>query len=64
MFRTVTDERYIDGGRVCCPVRVRDVDVELCAGCRWATSVDLDGERPVVRCQPERPPVWLTRPWL
>lgn len=64
MFRLSSDEHFIDAGRVHCPLRARDVDFDMCAGCRWATGVDLQAKSPVVHCRPERPPLWLTRPWL
>jgi hypothetical protein len=63
-FRHPSDEHYIDQGHVFCPVRERDVDFDLCAGCRWATDIDLTSRLPVVRCRPTRFPSWLGRPWL
>jgi hypothetical protein len=64
MFRHATDEHFIDQGSVYCPLRKRDVELDLCAGCRWATDIDLQAKNPVVRCRPESPPQWLIRPWL
>ena len=64
MFRPSPDEHLIDDGRVFCPVRGRDVEFDLCAGCEWETSVDLKAKPPVVRCRPEATPTWFTRPWL
>jgi hypothetical protein len=64
MFRSKPDEHLIDEGRVYCPVRKRDVEFDLCAGCTWTTSLDLKAHAPVVRCPPEPSPVWLIRPWL
>jgi hypothetical protein len=68
MFRPHSEEHLIDEGRVFCPVRKRDVEFDLCAGCRWTTSIDLKGSAPtyapVVRCRPESTPVWVVRPWL
>ena len=68
MFRRLPDEHLIDDGRVYCPVRKRDVEFDLCAGCHWVTSIDLKGNTPanapVVRCRPESTPVWVVRPWL
>jgi hypothetical protein len=64
MFRRASDEHFIDHGSVYCPVRKHDVEFDLCAGCRWATGIDLRAKNPVVRCRPESPPQWLVRPWL
>lgn len=64
MFRRIADEHIIDEGKVYCPVRKRDVEFDLCAGCGWTTQIDLKANPPVVRCQPESPPGWLIRPWL
>jgi hypothetical protein len=64
MFRRTADEHLIDQGKVHCPVRKRDVEFDLCAGCRWTTSIDLHAKQPVVRCQPESMPSWIIRPWL
>ena len=64
MFRRVADEHLIDEGKVYCPLRSRDVEFDLCAGCRWTTSIDLTAKAPVVRCRPDTMPQWLVRPWL
>lgn len=64
MFPRIPDQYVIDHGRVNCPVRGRDVDFDLCAGCRWANGIDLAATPAVVRCRPERQPIWLFRPWL
>ena len=44
-------EHFVDGGRVGCPVRGTDVDVEACMACGQAASVDLNANPPVVRCR-------------
>jgi len=64
MFRLHPDEHFIEQGRVYCPVRARDVDFDICARCRWARGIDLKSNPPVVRCYPERAPLWLIPPWL
>ncbi len=68
MFRgtsgRTSDEHLIDDGRVFCPVRGQDVEFDFCAGCEWATGIDLRAEPPVVRCRPQRSPVWIMHPWL
>jgi hypothetical protein len=64
MFRPKPQEHFIDDGHVYCPLRKRDVEFDLCAGCRWTKSIDLNANPPVVRCEPESAPGWLIRPWL
>ena len=64
LFRHPSDEHFIDNGHVYCPMRDHDVELDVCAGCRWATGIDLKAKLPVVRCQPTRRPGWLGRPWL
>jgi hypothetical protein len=64
MFRRANDEHFIDNGSVYCSVHKRDVELDLCAGCRWMTQIDLDAKNPVVRCRPELPPQWIVRSWL
>jgi hypothetical protein len=53
IFSSRRERRVIDAGRVCCPLRRRDVEVDLCAGCGWARAIDVDGEAPSVRCTAE-----------
>jgi hypothetical protein len=64
MFRRLAEQHFIDRGRVHCPLRRRDVEFDVCAGCRWASGIDLEATPPVVQCRPEQHPVWLFRPWL
>ena len=51
-FRPAGYEHYVDRGCVSCPRRGRDVEVDLCAGCQWMTSIDLEAKPPFVRCRP------------
>ena len=51
-FWTRGDEHFIEAGRAYCPLQRRDVDIDLCAGCRWITSVDLKATQPILRCNP------------
>jgi hypothetical protein len=45
-------ERYlIDDGRVFCPVRGHDIEVDLCAGCRLLAELKPDATPPFVRCR-------------
>ena len=53
IFSPRRERRVIDDGRVACPLRRRDVEVDLCAGCGWARAIDVDGEAPSVRCTAE-----------
>jgi hypothetical protein len=53
VFSPRREHRVIDAGRVCCPLRRRDVEVDLCAGCGWARAIDVEGEAPSVRCTAE-----------
>lgn len=57
MFRrlgTTRDRRLIAQGRVSCPLRERDTEVDLCLQCGWAREVSLRAEAPFVRCRPPR----------
>lgn len=55
-FRRVIEEHVIDDGRVGCPMRKCDVDIESCAACGCAISIDFDARPPVVRCRPPSVP--------
>ena len=63
LIRPVALPRYVDAGRVQCPLRGREVDVDLCAGCASLTEIDLQAEPPFLRCRPEPTPLWLLRSW-
>ena len=47
------ERRLIDEGRVRCPLRKREVEVDLCAACGWARGMDAQAEVPFVRCRAE-----------
>jgi len=64
LFRRPLDRRYVDAGRVCCPLRERDVEVDQCAACRWALEVNQESGIPFVRCRPERVPPGSARTWI
>ena len=53
LFRA-EDRLVIQAGRVWCPVRERDTDLETCLKCDWVREVDLDATHPFVRCRPPR----------
>jgi hypothetical protein len=53
IFSPRRERRVIDAGRVSCPLRRRDVEVDLCAGCGWARAIDVEGVAPSVRCTAE-----------
>lgn len=61
LFDRPTHEHFVDNGKVWCPVRGRDVELDLCAGCRSLEAIELDGEHPLVRCEPAAPRAWLLR---
>jgi len=61
LFDRPSTDHFIDQGKVWCPVRGRDVDFDLCAGCHSLDEIELDGERPHVRCEPAAPRAWLLR---
>lgn len=63
IIRPPAGRRYVDAGSVSCPLRQRDVEVDLCAGCQWMTQIDLEAEPPFVRCRPEITPAELLRVW-
>jgi len=60
-FRPPAYQHYVDGGCVSCPRRGRDVEVDLCAGCEWMTSIELQAKPPFVRCEPGPAPALRTR---
>jgi hypothetical protein len=61
LFDRPTREHFIDNGRAWCPVRGRDVESDVCAACRSLERIELDCERPYVRCAAELPRAWLLR---
>ena len=46
--------QIIDQGRVFCPVRMRDVDIDQCVGCKRLDGIDVDSRHPHVVCQIEQ----------
>ena len=60
-FDRPSREHFIDNGKVGCPVRGRDVETDVCAGCRSLEAIEADGERPYVRCEPAALPAWVLR---
>jgi hypothetical protein len=63
LIRPSGHRRYVDGGCVYCPLRERDVEVDLCAGCQSMIEIDLQAELPFVRCRPGPTPATLMRMW-
>jgi hypothetical protein len=51
-FTKRRDEHLIHGGRVGCPVRGADAEIDECAGCRWLTDIVTSAPMPLVRCRP------------
>jgi hypothetical protein len=64
LIQSPSEKRFIDDGRVFCPVRGHDTEFDLCAGCRSLTEIDIDAEPPFVRCRPDLPANWMVRMWL
>ena len=56
-------DHYVDRGCVSCPRRGRDVEVDLCAGCEYMTSIDLQAKPAFVRCRPGPSPALRMRIW-
>lgn len=52
-LRTPTDRLIIDNGRVFCPIRHQDTDIDLCAGCPRVRQIEENGNLPFVRCRLE-----------
>lgn len=55
--------RFVDNGRVACPRRAGDVDIEVCALCSSLHAIDREDGLEIVRCGldglrrlPEYPP--------
>jgi hypothetical protein len=55
LIRSTAERRFIYEGRVFCPTRQRDVEFDLCAGCRALQEIEPDIEMPYVRCRAESP---------
>lgn len=53
LFQRGSDHRVIDGGQVFCSNRGCDIDMEVCAGCRWLLEINEKAKAPFVRCEPE-----------
>lgn len=54
LFRAPREQQLIDAGRVFCPLRSRDVDLEACMQCGFARRVQTEGKPPFVSCRPPR----------
>jgi len=53
LFPPRLDRRVVDAGRVFCPRRGSDVDVDRCAGCEFLTAFDDRANPPTIRCRPD-----------
>ena len=53
-LRAPEERRLIHAGRVSCPLRNRDADVDECMQCGFAREVDTQAKKPFVRCRPPR----------
>lgn len=61
--RSRSDQRIVEDGRVACPNRIGDVDIDVCAACPWLHGIDHRDDVRFVRCRvegyrglPEYPP--------
>jgi hypothetical protein len=54
LIRRPEESRLIDAGRVACPLRERDADVEDCLQCGFVRDVEAEAKTPFVRCRPPR----------
>jgi hypothetical protein len=48
------ERRAIDAGRVACPLRGRDADIEDCLYCGFAREVAAEASPAYVACRPPR----------
>lgn len=50
LFRSRLMERLIDDGRVPCPIRKSDAEVDVCAACPWLIELNEHAASPYVLC--------------
>jgi len=53
VFPAPLDHRIIDAGRVSCPVRGSDIDLDRCLSCRWLSGIHDASPTPSIRCRPD-----------
>lgn len=51
--RNHSEQRIVDDGRVPCPARDGDVDVDVCAACAWLHEIVEERGTRFVRCEVE-----------
>jgi hypothetical protein len=51
LFGHLSDRLLVDDGRVHCPIRKRDIDIDSCAECSRLLEMHIDGWAPFVRCR-------------
>ena len=62
LFPPPIDRRVVDEGRVACPRREADIDLDRCLSCEHLITFDQRSSPPTVRCRPDRPlPAFLLR---
>ena len=54
-LRSPQDRHFIDNGRVYCPIRQKDTEIDICAGCPRVQQIARGDGPPYVRCQLESP---------
>ena len=61
MFRYL-QKQLIDNGNVYCPRRGRDVESDICAGCRYRAEYRAEARPPFVICEVDPIRFWPS-PW-
>jgi hypothetical protein len=61
LLQSRSDIRFIDSGLVPCSSHMRDVELDVCAGCPWKLELTEGVPLPFVRCQPESLPINLSK---
>ena len=57
LFNRKNDQLIIDNGKVFCPVRQKDTDIDICAACHRLQEMDPDEKQGTVRCRVESMPL-------
>jgi hypothetical protein len=53
LFRFPSDRRLPFLGRVSCPIRAIEPELDVCAGCQWLYEMSQDPTDSFVRCRPD-----------
>ena len=52
LHRHPSDRRYVYYGRVHCPIRANEPEIDVCAGCSWLLDINQSQDESFIRCQP------------